>query len=123
MAIQLFEISTDCRIFDLDDIDSLRTIGIRKPSEVITRDRGRTRAWARRIYEFGEYAGVSWWCYYSPEWKSFGLWDLAGLRSVGKPEVLTVESDAVKVAATTIMRQLVAAEFSQAPRRPRRRKH
>ncbi len=118
--LQAFEAANDLAIFDLDDIDALRMIGIRKPTEVVTRDRKRTRGWARKIYELRKFAGAAWWCYYNPDWKSFGLWNIDGLEPVDKPEVLTVQSASVRAAAAIIVRQLVGSEFSSAPPRSRR---
>ena len=64
---------------DLDDPGQLQALGL-PPSEVVSRDYGRIRAWARRIHREGVWAGVRWWSYYAPAWSSVGLWDTAGLE-------------------------------------------
>jgi hypothetical protein len=57
-----------------------------RPSEVVSRDYGRTRAWARGIYEQRQWIGVRWWSYYDPRWASVGLCD------IGRMEVEDVRS-------------------------------
>ena len=47
-----YSLSETAKICDLDDPEQLRLLGLR-PSDVVSRDYGRTRAWARRIYETG----------------------------------------------------------------------
>ena len=49
-ALARYSLSETAKICDLDDPEQLRLLGLR-PSDVVSRDYGRTRAWARRIYE------------------------------------------------------------------------
>ncbi len=81
-------------------------LGLR-PSEIVSRDYARTRAWARRIFDEGVWAGVRWWSYYSPDWASFGIWNLAGLR-VKDVQPLTLEDPDVLLASRIIARRIVA---------------
>jgi len=104
-ALLTYEIPNDIALFELDDVDALKSIGIKKPSSVVTRDRVKTQAWARTIFETGRYAGASWWSYYGPDWTVMGLWDRSGLRVIGAPETLTVASAVVKETAAAIVRQ------------------
>ncbi len=43
-------------------------------ADVVTRDREVTQAWARAIFECGQFAGARWWSYYNPDWSIVGLW-------------------------------------------------
>ncbi len=106
-SLVTYSLPDDIRIFDLDDIDALRSVGIRRPSAVVTRDRVRTQAWARTIFESGQYAGASWWSYYSPDWIVMGLWNRAKLTMI-TPETLSPNSNPVREAAKTIVRQIDA---------------
>jgi hypothetical protein len=78
-AIAHYGLPDDTPLYDLDDPAELRKLGLR-PSEVVSRDYAITRAWARRIYEQGAWAGVRWWSYYDPRWNSIGLWNSSRLR-------------------------------------------
>jgi hypothetical protein len=110
MALAEYELPDAVRIFDLDDVDALRSIGILRPGEIVTRDRAKTRAWARAIFErSSEYAGAAWWSSYNPDWTSIGLWDISDLQLVSVPEPLGTEHPIVRSAAATIVRQIVAS--------------
>jgi hypothetical protein len=106
-AIARYRLSDDARICNLDDAAQLWKLGLR-PSEVVSRDYARTREWARRIYERGEWIGVRWWSYYEPQWASMGLWDVAGL-SVEEVRTLALDDPAVIEASRRIVRRIVAA--------------
>lgn len=80
-AIARFECGSEVAVCDLDDAARLLALGLR-PSEVVTRDYTRTRAWARAVYEQGEWSGVRWWSYYDARWGSIGLWNTEGLELV-----------------------------------------
>lgn len=75
-----------------------------RPSQVVTRDRRTTRAWALRIFEAKDGDGVAWWSYYKPEWYTIALWNLAHLQIAGEPEPLTTAHPAVRAAAKEIAR-------------------
>jgi len=77
-AIARYRLAEDARICNLDHAERLRSLGLR-PSDIISRDYTRSRAWARRIYEQGQWSRVRWWSYYDPAWSSFGLWDIKRL--------------------------------------------
>lgn len=66
-------------VVDLDDAAALLDRGLR-PSQVVTRDREITQAWALAIFRAGRWGGVRWWSYYEPTWGSFGLWDASNLE-------------------------------------------
>ena len=105
----LFTYQGEPRICDLDDSRCLVDYGLR-PSRVVTRDRTVTQEWARAIYERAapdsgrEFAGISWWSYYNPDWASIGLWDVDLV--VEDVEVLSLESLIVQETAFEIARVL-----------------
>lgn len=92
-------------LLDLDDPNILQDWALR-PSGVVSRDRDSTQEWARRMYDAGGHAGVSWWSFYEPRWASTGLWDVSMLRVDGTPEKLTLDHPAVQDAAGLIKRLL-----------------
>ncbi len=101
-----YELADTKSVFDLNDVAALASLNIARPSDVVTRNRTRTQAWARAIFERGGYAGASWWSYYEPEWAVTGLWKRNGITVIATPEPLHVEHVAVRNAATTIVRQI-----------------
>jgi hypothetical protein len=101
-ALVSYELPERTTICDLDDADRLRDLGLR-PSQVVTRDRTVTQAWARAVFDLDQFVGVRWWSYYNPEWGSLGLWDTSALTVVDIV-VLTVEHPAFVAAAADIVR-------------------
>jgi hypothetical protein len=106
MTIATYTIPDTAQLCDLDDITTLAKLGIHHPSRVITRDRSVTQAWAQRVYEQGAFAGVQWWCYYNPEWRSIALWDLRNLTVSDTYEPLHTAHPLVQRTATAITRQI-----------------
>ena len=90
------------RLLDLDDAAVLVELGLR-PSEVVTRDRRVTQRWARRVHDAGRWAGVGWWSYRDPRWRSYGVWDRSALRVVAV-EPLDLDHPAVRDAAEVLSR-------------------
>jgi hypothetical protein len=88
-------------VCDLDDANRLLELGLR-PSQVVTRDRAVTQAWAASLYGRSEFAGVRWWSYYAPRWGSFGLWRV-GAVSVRNVEVMTSVDQPDFVAAAEVL--------------------
>ncbi len=70
MTLGTYTLPDDVLLCDLDDVTMLAHLGIQRPSQVVTRNRTLTQQWSRRIFETGRYAGVQWWCYYDPAWRS-----------------------------------------------------
>jgi hypothetical protein len=66
-AIARFHLPDDAPVCNLDDAALLQSLDLR-PSDVVSRDDARSRAWARKIYEPRRW------------WASFGLWNLTRLR-------------------------------------------
>jgi hypothetical protein len=105
-ALATFE-APNLALCDLDDVAVLQEIGVRHPSHVVRRDRAETQSIARHVYEQQRYAGLRWWCYYSPEWGVMGLWEYSRVRLTEPPRILTVKSEPVQGAAAEIVRQVV----------------
>ncbi len=103
-----YELPDETSVFELNDVVALQSLGIAYPTDVVTRKRARTQAWARTIFERGGYAGARWWSYYEPQWAVTGLWERNGITVVGKPQILTVDHIAVRSAAAAIARQIVS---------------
>ncbi|MBN9608439.1 MAG: hypothetical protein BGO26_19615 [Actinobacteria bacterium 69-20] len=101
-ALVAYDLGGHAAVCDLDDADRLASLGLRPP-RVVTRDREVTQAWARELFEGGQYAGVRWWSYYNPDWGSVGLWDSAALH-VTDVVTLTVDHPAFVAAAAEIIR-------------------
>jgi hypothetical protein len=93
-------------VCNLDDPKQLLALGLR-PSDVVSRDYIRTRAWARRIYDEKSWAGVRWWSYYEPAWSSFGLWDIRDLV-VAQVTPLRLDNQALVEASRAIVRRIVS---------------
>jgi hypothetical protein len=104
-ALARYSLSETAKICDLDDPEQLRLLGLR-PSDVVSRHYGRTRAWARRIYEAGSWAGVRWWSYYDPQWSSFGIWD-AREMALEETRSLTLDDPELATASHAIARRIV----------------
>ncbi len=95
-------------LFELNDIDALRSIGVARPTDVVTRDREVTQGWARTIFERGGFAGARWWSYYNPDWPIVGIWDHPRVACVAPPDILTADAELVRDAAAIIVRQISA---------------
>ena len=104
-AIASYRLADDAPLCDLNDPDVLRDLRLR-PSDVVSRDYSRTRAWARRIYEQRRWVGVRWWSYYDPRWASVGLWDLMGL-AVQEVRPLRQDDPALIEASRTFARRII----------------
>jgi hypothetical protein len=105
-ALATIESPDAFELFDMNDIDALRSIGINRPTDVVTRDREVTQAWARTIFERGGYCGVVWWSFYDPAWQIAGIWSQDLLRLVREPEVLDVGLPVVAESAAMLVRQI-----------------
>lgn len=105
-ALGAYTLPDGVRLFGLDDLDALRSIGVAHPSEVVTRDRMKTQAWARTIFSRSGFAGIRWWSYYNPDWSVAGMWDVRRLRVAAAPEPLSPDHGAVRDAASAIVRQV-----------------
>ena len=104
-AIARFELPENSAICNLDDPAQLAALGLR-PSDVVSRDYARSRAWARRIYEQGKWIGLRWWSYYDPQWTSFGLWNIKRL-ALQEVKLLRLDDASLRDAGRTIARRIL----------------
>ena len=104
-ALVTYRLSDEEPLCDLDDPERLQALGLR-PSDVVSRDYSRTRAWARRIYEQRRWIGVRWWSHYDPRWASAGLWDTSGLK-LEDVRPLRLDDAALVEASHTIVRRVI----------------
>lgn len=104
-CLAAYEVPDDLPVLNLDDPAALLQRGLRL-SQVVTRAREVTQAWALGIFREGRFAGVRWWSYYSPDWGSLGLWDHSRLE-VGAIRPLTVDSPELLRAREALMRSWV----------------
>jgi hypothetical protein len=104
-AIASYRLADDAPLCDLDDPEQLRALRIR-PSDVVSRDYDRTRAWSRRVYEQRAWVGVRWWSYYDPRWASVGLWKLNRLSLI-EVRPLRLDDPTLIEASRTITRRIV----------------
>ena len=100
-----FYLPDDAAVCNLDDPALLHSLGLR-PSEVVSRDDARSRAWARTIYERGKWPGVRWWSYYDPQWAGFALWNVSRLQ-LKNVKLLRLDEPALVDAGRTIARRIV----------------
>jgi hypothetical protein len=75
----MYDLDDDSPILDLDNAAALLRLGL-KPSEVVSKHRKSTQAWALRIYQEGTWMGVRWWSRWESSWGIHGLWDLTSFR-------------------------------------------
>lgn len=101
-ALVSYHLDDKTALCDLDDAGRLVDLGLR-PSRVVTRNRNTTQAWARKLFDTGEFAGVRWWSYYDPDWGSVALWDTAAL-TIADVSVLSADHPAFVAAAAEIVR-------------------
>jgi RES domain len=104
-AIARFHLPDDAPICNLDDPALLQTLGLR-PSDIVSRDYARSRAWAQKIYEQRKWFGVRWWSYYDSQWSSFGLWNISQLKLV-EVRPLRLDEPALLDAGRRIARRIV----------------
>ena len=104
-AIARYRLAEEAPVCNLDDPEQLKKLKLR-PSDVVSRDYARTRAWARRIYDQHRWIGVRWWSYYDPRWGSFALWDAGQLVPDGVT-LLGLDDLAVAEASRIIARRIV----------------
>ena len=106
-ALARYRLAEDALICDLDNPEQVLALGLR-PSDIVSRDYTRTRAWARRIHEHRRWSGVRWWSYYDPAWSSFGLWDIKHL-TLDEVTLLRLDHPALLEANRSIVRRVVEA--------------
>jgi hypothetical protein len=104
-AMAQYRLAEGAPICNLDHPRQLMALRL-PPSDIVSRDYHRTRAWAMRLFEQGRWAGVRWWSYYDPRWSSFGLWDTVRLVPADVTP-LALDHPPLAEAARTVVRRLV----------------
>jgi hypothetical protein len=104
-ALGRYTLDTEIAVCDLDDAARLLELELR-PSQVVTRDRGITRAWALRIFHEHRWGGIRWWSYYDPRWGSHGIWALDELF-VDDVTRLALDHPAIVEAAEVLNRPVI----------------
>lgn len=102
-AIASLDLDSDVELCNLDDASRLLAFDLR-PSQVVTRDRTVTQAWALRIFREDRWGGIRWWSYYDPRWGSHGVWATESL-SLREVEPLTLDHPAITEAAEVLIRR------------------
>lgn len=103
-ALVAYELAEGAVVCNLDDAARLERMDLR-PSQVVTRERSVTQAWARRLFDDGGFVGVRWWSFYNPEWGSVALWNSAAL-TVAAVDFLGVDHPTFVAAAAHIVRSV-----------------
>lgn len=107
-ALASYDLDTGSRLFDLDNAEHLQLLSL-KPSDVVRRDLKRSQSWAREIYRFGNWDGISWWSFYGPQWQSIAVWNAELISLAAPPVVLRISDDAVLETASSIVRLISKA--------------
>lgn len=91
-------------VLDLDNARSLLDRELR-PSDVVTRDRDRTRRWLLAIYLERRWSGARWWSFQDPDRGAYGLWAIEHLE-VRDVTPLAIDHDLVTDAARMLNRSI-----------------
>lgn len=109
-----YRIDDDLPLLDLDDANALAARSLR-PTQVVSRNRSATKAWAKSIFNEQDpdgsrtWAGVRWWSYHRPQWTVIAIWTPMGESvpySFVEADELTTSHPAVEDAAKTLGRPI-----------------
>jgi hypothetical protein len=109
-ALATFAVEEALAVLDLDDAQVLLDLGAR-PTEVIGRDRERTRELALSVWLQRRWEGVRWWSWWRPAWRNQVLWAPLGQVApwtlhVVRVEPLSTTHGAVQLAAEFLRRRI-----------------
>lgn len=104
-ALATYTLDPAVAVCDLDDAERLVELEMR-PSQVVTRDRAATTAWALRIFREQRWGGIRWWSYYDPRWGSHGIWAIDALTVVAV-DALDLDHPFIREAAEVLNRPLM----------------
>lgn len=109
-ALATFQADPPPTVLDLDDAAALLERGI-KPTEVVGRDRERTREIALSAFFEHRWLGLRWWSWWRPTWRNQVLWGPPDAVAPWTLEVASVEPldlhhSAVRVAADVLRRRV-----------------
>lgn len=105
-ALVTVDTTHDLHTQDLDDGHVLAELNAR-PTDVVGRDRERSRELALQVWSTGEWHGLRWWSWWRPVWRNQVLWcqDRATWPlEVVDVAVLDFEHPAVQTAASMLPR-------------------
>lgn len=108
-ALGVYELPDSLPLLDLDDGRNLADRAVR-PTQVVTRVRAVTQAWALRVFDERDsggarlWAGVRWWSYHRPTWPVFGIWGHTPVNV--DVQVLTMSHPAISDAARNLSRPI-----------------
>lgn len=104
-ALSTYEVPEGTALAQLADPQVLCDLEVGRVTDVIERNTRRTQRLAARVFELGDWDGISWWSYYHPSITLVATWDSARIRCVDT-QVLSLDTDAVKDAAELIVRSV-----------------
>ena len=104
-ALATFETTRDLRVLDLDDSHVLARLNVR-PTDVVGRDRERSREVALQVWSTGDWDGLRWWSWWRPAWRNQVLWspELIWPLDIVDVTLLTLDHPAVRTAASVLPR-------------------
>lgn len=112
-VLGVFDIPDDTALLDLDNANHLASRALR-PTEVVSRVRAATQAWARNIFNERDvhgkrlWPGVRWWSFHRPHWTIYGIWVEPGeplIHNLVSIEPLSKAHPAVVSAQKTLARR------------------
>ncbi|MGI8575192.1 MAG: hypothetical protein ACR2MA_07575 [Egibacteraceae bacterium] len=109
-ALATFEVDPAPNVLDLDDPKALLALKA-KPTDVLGRDRERTRELALTVWLTQRWAGLRWWSWWRPGWRNQALW--AELNATDPWDLRLVDVERLDTAHSAVR---LAAEFLR--RRP-----
>jgi hypothetical protein len=106
LSLATIDAPDELKLADLASLEVLEAFGVTRVTEVATRSRDATKRLAQRIFESGQYDGLTWWSVYLADWTNVLIWNRADLRLATTPEHLTVTHPAVTTAAALLPRSI-----------------
>jgi hypothetical protein len=108
LSLCTFEIADTIRLLEMDDPQTLLTLGLR-PTQVVTPNRAVTQSWALRIWQEHDHRGrkwdgIRWWSRHHTDWPVMGLWNTS--PHLDRVETLDINHRAVRDAAVTLNRPI-----------------
>lgn len=104
-ALATFETTRGLRVLDLDDSHVLARLNVR-PTDVVGRDRERSREVALQVWSTGDWDGLRWWSWWRPAWRNQVLWspEMTWPLDIVDVTALTLDHPAVQTAASALPR-------------------
>lgn len=103
-ALTVFEAAENPKLAELADPQTLLQYGVRV-TDVVRRELRVTQLLAARLYDSGDYEGISWWSFYHPSISLVALFQPDSLRVVDTVP-LSIDSAEMRAAASLIVREI-----------------